>query len=191
MRNAIDLLNDSRQSDGCTMSRYPTRTGAVHSRASRCGGSAWCTTTSGMWTTRAFVKRMLPGVRSVLSFFAGYQKENGSLGSLPWWRYFDWVPGVAQRRRAAGGRWRRGAVRPATADGLPVGGGAGEGARHRRTGGRVRRARTAVARRRCARSTGMAGRKLFADTPAKQKFSQHTNTLAVLADVVEGTRRAN
>ena len=25
MRNAIDLLNDSRQSDGCTMSRYPTR----------------------------------------------------------------------------------------------------------------------------------------------------------------------
>ena len=25
MRNAIDLLNDLRQSDGCTMSRYPTR----------------------------------------------------------------------------------------------------------------------------------------------------------------------
>ena len=25
MRNAIELLNDSRQSDGCTMSRYPTR----------------------------------------------------------------------------------------------------------------------------------------------------------------------
>src|SRR6185369_10511569 len=40
----------------------------------------------------AFVRRMLPGVRSVLSFFEGYQKENGSLGALPWWRYFDWVP---------------------------------------------------------------------------------------------------
>ena len=33
----------------------------------------------------------------------------------------------------------------------------------------------------------MTGGKLFADTPAKQKFSQHTNTLAVLADVVEGS----
>jgi hypothetical protein len=31
------------------------------------------------------------------------------------------------------------------------------------------------------------GRKLFADTPAKQKFSQHTNTLAVLAEVVQGS----
>jgi len=31
-----------------------------------------------------------------------------------------------------------------------------------------------------------AGRELFADTPAKKIFSQHTNTMAVLADVVEG-----
>jgi hypothetical protein len=40
----------------------------------------------------AFVRRMLPGARSVLSFFEGCQKENGSLSSLPQWRYFDWVP---------------------------------------------------------------------------------------------------
>jgi hypothetical protein len=31
-----------------------------------------------------------------------------------------------------------------------------------------------------------AGRQLFADTPSRQKFSQHTNTLAVLADIVSG-----
>ena len=40
-----------------------------------------------------FVRRMLPGVRAVLSFFDADQKEDGSLKPLPWWRFFDWVPG--------------------------------------------------------------------------------------------------
>jgi hypothetical protein len=40
-----------------------------------------------------FLKQMLPGVRAVLSFFEARQKENGSLGPLPWWRNFDWVEG--------------------------------------------------------------------------------------------------
>ena len=90
MRNAIDLLNDSRQSDGCTMSRYPTRLEQYIP-----GFALWWV---GMvhdyhWyvADAPFVRRMLPGVRSVLSFFESYQKENGSLSSLPWWRYFDWV----------------------------------------------------------------------------------------------------
>ena len=90
MRNAIDLLNDSRQSDGCTMSRYPTRLEQYIP-----GFALWWV---GMvhdyhWyvADAPFVRRMLPGVRSVLSFFEAYQKDNGSLSSLPWWRYFDWV----------------------------------------------------------------------------------------------------
>jgi hypothetical protein len=185
MRNAIDLLNDSRQSDGCTMSRYPTRmeqyipgfalwwVGMVHDYF-------WYADDS------AFVKRTLPGVRSVLDFFAGYQKENGSLGSLPWWRYFDWVPswlnGDAPQEADGGAalfdlqllmayRW---------AAALESAHGIGE------------LAGVYAERERQLRETVRAlywddGRKLFADTPAKQKFSQHTNTLAVLADVVEGS----
>jgi hypothetical protein len=31
-----------------------------------------------------------------------------------------------------------------------------------------------------------AGRSLYADTPARQQFSQHTNTMAVLGDVITG-----
>jgi alpha-L-rhamnosidase len=31
-----------------------------------------------------------------------------------------------------------------------------------------------------------AGRRLYADTPARQKFSQHANTMAVLADAIAG-----
>ena len=91
MRNAIELINDSRQSDGCTMSRYPTRLEQY------IPGFAlwWIGMVHDYWRyvdDPALVRRMLPGVRAVLSFFAGYQKENGSLSSLPWWRYLDWVP---------------------------------------------------------------------------------------------------
>jgi len=37
-----------------------------------------------------FVKQMLPGVRSVLSYFASHRKPDGSLGRMPWWNFVDW-----------------------------------------------------------------------------------------------------
>jgi len=40
-----------------------------------------------------FVKNMLPGVRSDLSFFQSYQAKNGSVENLPWWNFMDWLEG--------------------------------------------------------------------------------------------------
>ena len=185
MRNAIELLNDSRQSDGCTMSRYPTRMEQYIP-----GFALWWI---GMvhdyfWYVddAAFVKRMLPGVRSVLSFFEGYQKENGSLGSLPWWRYFDWVP-----------EWSNGDA-PQEADGgaalfdLQLLMAYRWATALEKAAGMSELAGVYAEREAQLRETARAlywdgGRQLFADTPAKAKFSQHTNTLAVLADVVAGS----
>ena len=184
MRNAIDLLNDSRQSDGCTMSRYPTRLEQY------IPGFAlwWIGMVHDYWRyvdDLPFVRRMLPGVRAVLSFFEGYQKENGSIGPLPWWRYFDWVP-----------EWPRGDA-PQEADGssapfdlllvmayrwaaeleaglgLPV-------------MSEVYKGRENQLRETARKLYWDAGRRLYADTPARQKFSQHANTMAVLADVIAG-----
>jgi hypothetical protein len=184
MRNAIDLLNDSRQSDGCTMSRYPTR------MEQYIPGFAlwWIGMVHDYWwyvDDPAFVRRMLPGVRDVLSFFESYQKENGSLGSLPWWRYFDWVPewpnGDAPQDAGGGSalfdlhllmayRW---AAALENALGLKQLAG-------------VYADREKQLRGTCSSLYWDAGRQLFADTAARQKFSQHTNTMAVLADVVTG-----
>jgi len=184
MRNAIDLINDSRHSEGCTMSRYPTRLEQYIP-----GFSLWWI---GMlhdyWRyvdESEFVRRMLPGVRAVLSFFAGYQKANGSLASLPWWRYFDWVPswpsGNAPQESDGSAalfdllllmayRW---AGELETAHGLRA------------------MADTYRERERQLRTTAQqlywdAGRKLYSDTPKKEQFSLHTNTMAVLADVATG-----
>src|SRR5262249_4873783 len=111
--------------------------------------------------------------------------ENGSLASLPWWRYFDWVPswpsGNAPQEADGGSalfdmllliayRWAaelEGALGSrAIADGFAA---------------HERQLRTTV------QTLYLDGaRQLYADPPAKKQFSQHANTLAVLADVVTG-----
>jgi hypothetical protein len=132
-----------------------------------------------------FVRRMLPGVRAVLSFFEGYQKPNGSLGNLPWWRYLDWVPswqGGNPPQEPDGSaapfdmlllmacRW---AAELEAALGLPQ-------------LSDLYRSREQQLRATSQQLYWDAGKRLYADTPRKQQFSQHTNTLAVLADLISG-----
>ena len=184
MRNAIDQLNDSRQSDGCTMSRYPTRLEQY------IPGFAlwWIGMVHDYWwyvDDLPFVRRMLPGVRAVLSFFESYQKENGSLRALPWWRYFDWVP-----------EWPNGEA-PQDADGSSAPfdllllmayrwAGELESAIGLRGMAEVYKGRERQLRETAQKLYWDAGRRLYADTPSRQKFSQHANTLAVLADLTSG-----
>jgi len=184
MRNAIDQIDDSRQADGCTMSRFPTRLEQY------IPGFAlwWIGMVHDYWwyvEDAAFVRRMLAGVRAVLGFFGGLQKDNGSLGPLPWWRYMDWAaewsggdPPEEEDGSSApfdllllmAYRWAA-----ELEEALGLGALAEE---YRR-------------RERQLRATAQAlywdtGRRLYADTPRKTRFSQQTNTLAVLADVAPG-----
>jgi hypothetical protein len=180
MKNAIELIDNSRQSEGATMSRYPTRLEQFIPDFSLW----WIGMVRDYWwyvDDPAFVRRMLPGVRAVLSFFERYQQENGSLKTLPWWRYFDWVPS-----------WANGNV-PQDADGgsalfdmhliLAYG-----WAADLETGplSAVYRERERKLRATAQTLYWDPARRLYGDTPSKKSFSQHTQTMAVLADVVTG-----
>ncbi len=184
MRNAIELIGDSRVSEGATMSRYPTRLEQFIPGFSLW----WIGMVRDYWwyvDEPEFVRSMLPGVRAVLSFFEGYQKENGSLHTLPWWRYFDWVP-----------EWPSGNA-PQDADGgaalfdmhLAM---AFQWAADLETAlGRPALAEWYTGRRKQLQQTMQqlywdAGRELYADTESKKSFSQHAQTMAVLSDVIEG-----
>ena len=184
MRNAIDQINDSRHSEGATMSRYPTRMEQYIPGFSLW----WIGMVHDYWwyvDDPGFVRQMLPGVRAVLSFFERYQKENGSLGPLPWWRYFDWVPS-----------WRGGDP-PQEADGssapfdllLAMGyrwAADLDAALGVRAMGELYADRARQLRETAQKLYWDDSRKLYADTPARHQFSRHTNTMAVLADVIEG-----
>jgi alpha-L-rhamnosidase len=91
MRNAIEQLNDSRTAEGATMSRAPTRQQQYIPGFSLW----WIGMVHDYWMYREdpdFVRRMLPGVRAVLEFYAGYRDHGGLLGAVPWWNYVDWTP---------------------------------------------------------------------------------------------------
>jgi len=184
MRNAIDQINDSRQSDGATMSRYPTRLEQYIPGFSLW----WIAMVHDYWwyvDDPDFARHMLPGVRAVLSFFESYQKENGSLGPLPWWRYLDWVP-----------QWQGGNP-PQEADGSSAPfdllllmayrwAAALEDALGMRALAGAYTAREQQLRATIQKLYWDPATRLYADTPARKQFSQHTNTLAVLADVIAG-----
>lgn len=184
MKNAIGLLNDSRTAEGATMSRAPTRQqqyippfslwwiGMVHDYYMYVDDGA-------------FVREMLPGVRAVLQFFAQRQKANGSLGPLPWWNYVDWT------------REWDGGVPPHEADGssapldlqlLLAYDWAAELEQALGSRPMAQEYKAAASRlRETARSLYWdAGRQLFSDTPARLRYSQHANVLAVLAGVTDG-----
>jgi hypothetical protein len=181
-RNAIDLLNSSRTPEGATMSRAPTR---LHQYIP--GFSLWWIgLVHDYWMYQddpAFVKRMLAGVRAVLSFFAGFQQRDGSLGPMPWWNYVDWTR-----------EWR---------GGVPGDDSAGNKAAadlqlylayqwawqmEETLGSKA----LAVEYREAARKLGATiqklywdpSRRMFADFPGKKNFSQQANALAAIAGLV-------
>ena len=182
MRSGIVMLDSTRNPDGLTYSRAPSSLvqyipgfslwwiGMVHDYL--------------MYTDEPrFVRQMLPGVRSVLSYFAGFQKDSGSLGRIPFWTYADWV-----------NAWPRGAAPDDetgsssvfdlqlalaydwAADLEKSVGNAGMAESYRAEAARLKAF--------VMKNDWDSGRGIFADQPSHRTFSQHANVLALLAHLV-------
>jgi hypothetical protein len=90
LRNALNLMDYSRQSEGVTLSRHPSVTPQY-------------IPTFSLWyigmlhdymmygSDIAFVRDKLPGARQVLNYFKGFQQSDGSLKNVPYWAFTDWV----------------------------------------------------------------------------------------------------
>ena len=184
LRNAIEQIDSSRTPEGATMSRAPSRLPQYIPPFSMW----WIGMLHDYWMYQndpAFVKSMLPGVRGVLAFFAAYQQPNGLMKGLPWWNYADWAPQFNF--------------------GVPPMGANGSSAIHdlqlllaydwaaeleaslgsQALAGEYR-ASAAKLRATIQSAYWDSGRRMYADTTDKKSFSQHAQSLAVLARVVEG-----
>lgn len=184
MRNAIELIDSSRTSEGATYSRAPSRLMQYIPPFSLW----WIGMLHDYWMYQddpAFVRRMLPGVRAVLNFFAARQKDNGSLRRMPWWNFVDWVH-----------QWTEGVpTSPADGSSAPLDlqlllayRWAAEMEEVLGSESVAEDDRDAEDQLRSAVRTlyWSDARKMFADTPGGVEFSQHVNALAILADVSTG-----
>ena len=89
-RNALTQIDHSRLAEGITKSCYPTKGTQIISPF-----SLWYI---GMlhdyWMYRndnAFIKDKLVGERAVLDFFSKYQQADGSIKDMPYWAFVDWA----------------------------------------------------------------------------------------------------
>lgn len=184
LKNALNLIDNSRQIEGVTLSRYPTINSQI-------------IPTFSLWYLGMlhdymmyggdidFVKNKLYGEREILNYFEKFQEADGSLKNLPNWFFTDWV-----------NEWDRGMA--------PLG---------KNGNSALLDLQLLLAYQNAANIEQQIGmqeftaiyndkakqlsetiknkywdnsRKLFADTKEKDKFSQHTNALAILAGLVSG-----
>ena len=186
LRNALNQMDNSRLPEGVTLSRHPSYTpqyiptfslwyiGMLHDYMMYGPDSS-------------FISKKLAGERQVLSYFRSYQQVDGSLKNVPYWMFTDWVEFKG---------WVSGAA--------PVG---KEGSSalldlqllwayqtaadmENKMGMKAYTSLymgyAAQLKKTIRNKYWDAGKKLFADRPEKDLFSQHANALAILTGIFTG-----
>jgi len=181
-RNAIEQFDHSRIPEGLTLSRYPSYIYQVIPTYSL----LWIAMIYDYYMYRNdldFVGKFQPGMVSVLEWFEKKIDDNGLLGNLEWWNFTDWAPEYN--------------------NGVPPGAEYGHSASISlqyvyalKFAGELFNAlgneRLAVKCDQMASDMIQAvythcydaSRGMFAETPEKKVFSQHTNIFAILTDAL-------
>ncbi|HEX3472544.1 MAG TPA: alpha-L-rhamnosidase C-terminal domain-containing protein, partial [Silvibacterium sp.] len=179
-KQALAAFDESRIPAGLTQSRYPTSQPQIIPTFSL----LWIGMLHDYWMYRPDplpVKASLPGTRTVLDWFSRYEAPDGLLKKLPWWSFVDWVSSGELPSYDANGE--------SCTTTLEYLGALLDAAEMEKTSGDPALAKQELHRAEHVRS-GIydkcwdARRKLLADNPAHNTFSQQSNTLAVLYDVI-------
>jgi len=179
VRQALDHMDHSRIAEGITLSRYPTD---LHQQIP----------TFSLWyigmlhdylrygKDPSFLKNKLAGMRGILDYFARFEGTDGTLQNIPYWTFSDWV-----------NAWPRGIA--------PVGPSGRSSvldfqyvwvlqnaAELERYFGYPEMAARYEAKVKALKPVLIklywdAGRGLYADTEVHNNYSQHANSLAILA----------
>lgn len=180
-RQAIEAFNDSRIPEGITRSRYPSQLPQNIPTFSL----LWIGMLHDWWLNQpdpAPIRESLEGTRGVLNWFKQYEQPDGLLAKTPWWSFIDWV----QDKQEIPTYSRSGESCVTTLEYL---GALDQAADLEQAFGdphiaQQHRDRAAHVRDGLYQQCWSADRSLVADNPDKTVFSQQTNILAVLYDVI-------
>lgn len=192
MRNAIELFDRSRLSEGLTQSRYPSASPQVINTFSL----FWIDMIHDYWRHRTdddFIRARLAGMETVLGWFDRQMDvKTGLLGPLPYWTFVDWTKEWPWNEALGYGGTPAGAHEGGSATvSLQLAATLQRAAALSRAFGRedlaVRYEQRAAGLRQAVKLLCWdEKRRLFADTPEKKIFSQHANIMAVLSGAIEG-----
>ncbi len=185
VKNAINLMDFSRTPEGVTFSRHPSYTpqyiptfslwyiGMLQDYA-RYGADA------------EFIKGKIGGTRQILDYFKSYQQTDGRLKNTPQWMFTDWVDNQKEWRAGAGPMSANGTsavldfqllwAYQVAADLETKLGNSAFAAQYQKE--------ITLLKKTIRAKYWDASKKLFADREEKDQFSQHTNSLAILTELV-------
>lgn len=189
VKNALEMGRESIIPDGITMSRYPSGVPQFISSYSL----SWIDMIYDYWMYRGdedYLKSLLPGVRGVLSWYEQWLKPDQSLSRVPYWFFADWAKGFQNGepiREKDGNSAYQDLFYIITLD---------EVAKMERAFGLSAMGDHYAKIAKDMRATIKQkywdeGKGLFADTYNHKSFSQHVNSLAVLAHIVTGKEAAD
>jgi alpha-L-rhamnosidase len=188
-RQAIEAFNDSRIPDGPTQSRYPSSLVQMIPTFSL----LWIGMVHDFYMYREdadFVRRQIPGTRTVLDWFLRRQRADGLLGKIEWWPFVDWgkdfKDGMPPQDENGGSSVLTLQFIEALRDAAELEDAYGD-------------PHVAQNYRQAADQAVQAVRKLcwnqqyglLADTPAQQHFSQHSNILGIWLDIISPDQHKN
>lgn len=188
-RKALRLFDASRKAPGFTQSRYPTRIQQTIPPF-----SAWWVAMVhdfAMWRDDpAYVRNLMPGVRSVLDAFALSATADGLVAGPTGWNFMDWVdgwhsgmpPDADVGHVSAPLNFQLAWVHAQAAELEDAFGEPELAALHRRRGDKIRAA--------AVNAFWSPERGLFADDLKHTRFSEHAQCLALLGGAVDAGRRA-
>ncbi|MES2647293.1 MAG: alpha-L-rhamnosidase C-terminal domain-containing protein [Bacteroidota bacterium] len=187
VRNALTLMDHSRIAEGITLSRYPTD---LHQQIPTF--SLWYIhMLHDYWMYRddaAFVKNKLPGAREILHFFEQYQQQDGSLKNVPYWLFTDWLNGQKGWDYGEAPKSKTGHSVILDLQLMMTFQKAAE--MEEKMGFKDIAAyyknKAAQLNQTIRKRYWDNSKQLFADTEDKDLYSQHANSLAILAGVVKG-----
>ncbi len=182
MRKAIEMFDNSRLPNGLTQSRYPSYIVQV------------IPTYSLLWVNMlydyhmyrnddVFVDKFIPGMRAVLDWWIAKVDENGMPTNMEWWNFTDWAvgyqngipPGADDGYSASIALQLVNALQNASR----VFGDLGYREEADKYIALEKKIRQSVVKNCFVKEKGM-----FAETPDKEQFSQHTNIMAILTDAI-------
>ncbi|HTX17949.1 MAG TPA: alpha-L-rhamnosidase C-terminal domain-containing protein [Bacteroidota bacterium] len=185
-RNALELIDNSRNPDGLTQSRYPTATTQYIPPFSL----LWIGMLYDYWRytpDSEFVRAKLAGAEAILSFFGRYQEADGSLRNVPYWNFADWIdaPGWKDGMAPVGPDGSSSILDlellQAYEQGAEIEARLGSDIQAEGFSKQVERLKNTIIEKYWDR-----GRREFADTQEKRTFSQHANALVILSGVLKG-----
>lgn len=182
MKKAIEMFDNSRLPSGLTASRFPSYIVQI------------IPTYSLLWVNmihdhhmykndEEFTKKYIPGMKAVINWWINKVDETDMPTKMEWWNFTDWSPGFHNGIPDGADDGYSASVALQFVNTLQLAsemfaelGYTEEATKYKALEKRIRASVT--------KNCYVAGKGLFAETPNKQKYSQHTNIMAILTDVI-------